>query len=164
MMMAFVTGCVALALFPRAASQSATSLRDRPWRAFAWGLGLVFLVPPLVVVAMFSVIALPIGLAVFALYLLALLLGYLCSALALGGALASRPSWRLRSQLAQFTVGLLILGLASLIPVASTLILFFAVTFGMGALALGLQSRWRRGRPEPKAAAEPPPHVPPVPV
>ncbi len=89
-----------------------------------------------------------IGLVVLAIYFIALALGVVVAGLFIGRLVLGRLgrpglhfAWAL-------LVGLVILTLVSLIPIAGGIVMFFAVLFGLGALAVAAVRARRGAAPE----------------
>jgi len=132
-------GVVLHLLFPRAVTGVAQTLRNHPWRSLALGFALLFTVPPLAVLAMASVVGLPLGFAMLLLYPLLLLLGYLATAFFLS-LRASSAAGRAEEpgigrQTLFLALALLVLGLLLAIPFVGPLVLLLATVAGAGALA-----------------------------
>jgi hypothetical protein len=123
--------------------------RDRAGPALAWGIGLFIGLPVAAIVAVLTLVGIPLGL----LMLLALLplyaIGYVASAFVLGRGLLSRR----HSTVAAFLGGWGILRVIALAPGIGALAWLAATVFGLGVLTVAL---WRSRRPE----AEPPESAP----
>src|SRR5690606_11620392 len=75
-----IAGLLVLLLFPRASAGARASLARHPVRSLLAGFALLFATPPAAVLFMATIIGIPIGLSLLALYPLLLLFGYLCVA------------------------------------------------------------------------------------
>ncbi len=120
-------------------------LIDSPAASGGWGLAAIIGLPIAVVLLSLTIIGAPIGaLAVLALPLF-LLLGYACAGLGLGewffNRLGEPRSAGLRAL--HLLVGLIVLGLAGLIPWAGPVVLALAAICGFGALLRMLNDRLR---------------------
>jgi len=141
-----VLGLILIWMTPAGASQAAfRAARDRTGPAIAWGIGLFLGLPLAAVVAVLTLVGIPLGL----LMLLALLpiyaIGYVASAFVLGRALLSGR----RGSVAAFLVGWGILRAVALAPGIGALAWLAATVFGLGVLTVAL---WRsRGPEEPPA-------------
>lgn len=133
---AFVAGAVLIALFGPHTQAPISQLLQRFWRSLGVG-ALVFFVAPFVGVLLFaSVVGAPLALLGLAVYLIGLYVGYLVAAFALG-CLILRARVPVGAQrYAALGVGLVVLGLVSIIPVVGWLAAFAAVLAGFGALIL----------------------------
>lgn len=138
-------------LAPRAADAAFETALERAGPAIAWGLALFVGLPLAAIVAVLTLVGIPLG----GILLLALLplyaLGYVTSAYVLGRKLTSAP----RRRIAAFLVGWGILRAVAFIPVLGALVWLAATVFGLGLLTVTL---WRsRGtpqqRPEPAVTA-----------
>jgi hypothetical protein len=141
-----LAGLVFFFLVPRISSGAATTLRAEPGRSVLAGFVLLVTVPVAALLLVFSVLGLPVGLALVALYFVALLLGLLTTAYALGefeSRLLKRPPVVARSQRALALVaGVVTLALLRTVPFVGGWIVFLAVLFGLGSLALWIYRVW----------------------
>jgi cytoskeletal protein CcmA (bactofilin family) len=102
-------------------------------------------VPVAAVLAMVTVIGLPLGLLLLLLYLPLLLMGYVSAAIALGDGVLARwqaaapTGWRIVAAM----LAVLVIGLAARLPWIGGLFVLAALLIGVGALAL----QWRRRAP-----------------
>jgi len=143
-------GILLVLAFPRAATTAAETVQHR-WAA-SLGLGFALLVGiPVLALTVFGLGLLIggwwIGLMLLSLYGVLAVVGYLAFAQWLGLAALgiskaqARPVWAL-------LLGLLMLGLATVVPVLGALVVFGAIVFGIGAVAL---SGWHKYRGVPEA-------------
>jgi cytoskeletal protein CcmA (bactofilin family) len=149
-----VLGLIAVALAPRAAEAVVATARDRIGVSIAVGFALLVALPVLAVLALISLVGVPLGLGV----LLALVplggLAYVAAAYVLGRMLVKSPA----SGFVAFLAGWAVLRALALIPVAGALVWVAAVVVGLGALVVAMwRSRGAEARPE---APAPPPRVP----
>lgn len=130
-------GIVLFLLFPGFTVSAARTIKSNPWKSLAAGFALLVSTPVAGVLLCITILGIPLGLAVFALYFVSLLVGFLTAAFFLGD-LGTRlfrrgpelsKGWRVLS----LVVALIVLGLARLIPVVGIMILFLALLFGLGA-------------------------------
>lgn len=155
-----VTALVLAALLPRGATAVVGALRDHPWWALALGFGGVIGWPFFVIFAMITVVGLPLGIFMGGVYLLALYLGWLVGAQALGDLVLSR--WctfrtpRLR-WLAASALGVLLLAVLQSVPVVGWLGGMLATFAGVGALAMSLARSQGYGLEPPAAVPAPTP-------
>jgi branched-chain amino acid transport system permease protein len=142
-----------LALLPGPSLGAARVIAAHPWRSLALGFALLVAVPAAAVLLMATVIGLPIGLAVLAIYPVALLAGVLVPLVGLGEA-AVRAVRRERA-LAWRPLGVLLavvlLALAAALPRVGGLAVLLVLVIGLGGLATEVFRAWR-GR---RAAAAP---------
>jgi carbonic anhydrase/acetyltransferase-like protein (isoleucine patch superfamily) len=127
-----VLGLLLLLLAPRAADAVARTAKTRKGASIGVGILVSILLPLLAVLALVTVVGLPLGigllLALFPLYAIA----YVTTAFVFGRLIVKG------SRIAAFLVGLLILRLLALIPFAGGLIGLLAVIFGLGVLFVTL--------------------------
>jgi hypothetical protein len=125
-------GLVLLALAPRAGEAVARTGRAKPAIAALVGLLAFFLLPAIAIAACVTVIGLPLGIVLLLLILPLYAIGYLSTALVLGRMI------RKKGLVLTFVIGLVILQLLTLIPIAGGILAFLAIVFGLGVLLLAL--------------------------
>jgi len=134
---------VLVALLPDFFGRVAVTARAR----FGWSLlaGFVALavIPAAALVLLISVIGIPLAGLTVLLYLVLLLVGYVCAGIALGDValkrwLARRAAHRGWRALAA-AIGVLVIGLLALVPWLGALIAFLALIAGMGALLVAVE-------------------------
>jgi cytoskeletal protein CcmA (bactofilin family) len=130
------SGFVLYLLFPNAVNGARESMARAPLRSIVVGLALLFTLPPVALILMLTLIGLPIGLGLFALYPLLLMLGYLAAAFFIGRKLADavrQPAeFNKRKQALFLAAALLVLSLAGAVPVLGWLFVFVALVAGIG--------------------------------
>jgi len=124
----FLLGLVLLLLFPRAAD---AVTRAKVGRSLLIGLLVFILLPILGLLALVTVVGIPLGFVLLTAFVLLLAIAYVSTAWLLGRRILKPPKARILA----FLVGLLILRLLALIPFVGGLIGFLAVLLGLGALA-----------------------------
>jgi hypothetical protein len=100
------------------------------------GLLLFFGLPILAIIALVTVVGIPLGLGLLAALLLIYALGYSAAAWILGRSIIREPT----SWVVAFLGGWAILRVVALVPILGGLVWFAAVAIGLGALALAI---WR---------------------
>jgi hypothetical protein len=131
-----VVGLVLLWLVGRGAARILEVGRTRIGPAIGWGLLVFFGLPILAIIALVTVVGIPLGLGLLAALLLIYALGYCATAWILGRSILRGPTiW-----VVAFLVGWAILRVVALIPILGGLVWFAAVVFGLGALAVAI---WR---------------------
>ena len=135
----FLLGVLQTLLAPGAVTLALERIR-RPWVVLGIGLAVLVLTPIATIISAVTVIGIPIAVVLFALFILALLLGYLIAAgaigrfgLALVGRDGDRSFWRRAGALA---AGMVVLAVVGFIPVLGGLVFVAALLFGVGTLAL----------------------------
>jgi hypothetical protein len=142
-----VVGLVLLWLVGRGATRIVEAGRTQIGGAIGWGLLLFFALPILGIIALVTVVGIPLGIGLLAALGLIYAVGYSAGAWILGRSLVrGRTAW-----VVAFLVGWAILRVLALVPVLGGLLWFAAVVFGLGALVVAI---WRvrtaaRGAPVP---------------
>jgi len=110
--------------------------RSRIGPSIGWGLLAFFGLPILAIVALVTIVGIPLGIGVLAALGLIYALGYSATAWILGRSIVREPTgWVLA-----FLAGWGILRLVALVPILGGLVWFAAVVFGLGALLVAV---WR---------------------
>ncbi|MEX0665379.1 MAG: hypothetical protein WD598_11520 [Acidimicrobiia bacterium] len=134
-------------LFPTATEASVRASRD-VGRTAAWGIGVAIVGPTLAVIALASLIGLPLGLGLGAGFVALSGLAYVTSALCLGRAMIQGTTTG--NRIGAFFAGLGILRAAALLPGIGALVGFLATVYGLGVLANAV---WRARRVAPSGGA-----------
>ncbi len=129
-------GLALLWLIGRGASRIADAGRTGIGPAIGWGLLAFFGLPILAILALVTLVGIPLGLGVLAALALIYTLGYTATAWIIGRRIL-RPG---TSWVVAFLLGWGILRVLALIPIVSGLIWFAAAVFGLGALTVTI---WR---------------------
>lgn len=136
---------VVLFVFSRFAAQAAHQIELNPWRALGVGALLVLALPVLAMLLVFTLLGIPLGLVVMALYPPLLLLGWLIGALFAARWLATH-AWPAKNEgevvvpygwMAVAVIALLVVGA---VPVVGPLVVTATMVTGLGACVL----EWRR--------------------
>jgi cytoskeletal protein CcmA (bactofilin family) len=135
-----LVGIVLYLLLPAFTVEAAGTIGREPWKSLFLGLGVTAATPFAVVLLFVTVIGVPLGLVMMALYLVALVFGFLTAAFWLAEAGARRirreatltTGWRIVALVAAIAL-LLIVGA---IPWLGGLVLIAAVLLGLGAWSL----------------------------
>lgn len=143
-----VLGLVLLWLAPRALEAAWGSARTRLGPVIGWGLALFFGIPILAVIALITLVGIPLGIGLLLALLPLYALGYATSAWLLGRRILAR-----QGRIIAFLAGLAILRVLALIPVLGGIVWFAATVLGLGALVVALW-RARIDRTRPSAAVE----------
>ena len=125
-------GLVLLLLAPRAGEAVARTGKAKPLIAALVGLVSFFLLPVIAIAACVTVIGLPLGIVLLLLILPLYAIGYLTAALVVGRLILKK------ARILAFVVGLVILQLVTLIPIAGGIVGFLATVFGLGVLLVSL--------------------------
>jgi cytoskeletal protein CcmA (bactofilin family) len=139
-----VVGLVLLWLVGRGAAWLLEAGRTQIGPAIGWGLLVFFGLPILAILALVTLVGIPLGLGLLAALGLIYALGYSASAWIVGRSLLRPPT----AWVVAFLVGWGILRVLALVPILGGLVWFAAVVFGLGALVVAV---WR-GRSAARAA------------
>lgn len=138
---------VLVTALPGFSGRLADTLRRRFLLSLLLGFVLLVCVPVAAVLVMLTLIGVPLGLLTMALYPALLLLGYVCSGVALGAWAGTRwqPSWSQGrvGRMATAMFGVLAIGLLARVPWLGGGVMAVALLAGVGALAL---QAWQASR------------------
>jgi hypothetical protein len=141
-----LVGLALLWLTGRAATRIEDTGRTRIGPSIGWGLLVFFGLPILAIVALVTIVGIPLGLGLLAALALIYALGYTATAWIIGRRiLGTGTAWVLA-----FLLGWGILRVLALIPAVGGLIWFVAVVFGLGALTVTI---WRARSTSPTGTA-----------
>jgi hypothetical protein len=147
----FVGGLLLLVLAPRFASRPADALRTAPGQSLLAGLMLLVTMPFVALLLVISIIGLPAGLALGAIYVAALFLGLVTTALFVGMAearlLRAAAVDSTGRRVAVLLAGVVTLAVLRLVPVVGTLVVFASIVFGLGAIGLWLYRAYATAPP-----------------
>jgi cytoskeletal protein CcmA (bactofilin family) len=147
---ALALGIVLLLLLPKPMEAAAATARRDPGPSAGWGAIVSFGAPLAAIVALVTVVAVPLGLAVLGASGLLLGAGYVVASLTLGRLMLPGRA----DPFVPFLLGLAVLRVAGLVPFLGWLATLAASAFGLGAAAV---AAWRAAHPTA------PPVVPSVP-
>ncbi len=146
---ALVLGLMLLWLAPRALDAAFAAASTSLGPTIGWGLLLFLGLPILAVIALVTVVGIPLGVALLLALLPLYAIGYTTSAWLLGRRLVRPP----RGPVLAFLAGLAILRVLAIIPIVGGLVWFAATVVGLGAL---LVATWRARRDYPERASPAP--------
>jgi hypothetical protein len=129
-------GLLLVLLAPRALDAVADAARSSPWPSAGWAAGVAVGLPVAIVLALASLVALPLGLVVLLGLALLAFAGDVLSAFAIGRALHGPPG----SRSLAFAIGWAILRAVAVIPVVSGITFALAAVYGLGAAVV---ATWR---------------------
>lgn len=133
-----VMALVTVALVPHGLSVTADTLSARLWAALGWGFALVIGVPILLVVLVVSLVGIPVASLLFFAHVLALFASHAAAALAIGRVALTRAS-----AYGQVAIGVVIIAVATHLPVIGFFLRLLVVAVGVGAVAIAFWSRRR---------------------
>jgi hypothetical protein len=128
----FLLGLILILLAPRAAEAVARTGRRKALVSAGVGLLGIILIPVIAVAACLTIVGIPLGIVLLFLIVPLLAMSYITTALVLGRLILKN------SKLIAFLLGLVVLGLLTLIPIAGGLVAVLAIIFGLGALLVTL--------------------------
>ena len=140
---ALVLGLALLWLAPRALEAAFAAASTSLGPTIGWGLLLFFGLPILGVIALVTLVGIPLGVALLLALLPLYAIGYTTSAWLLGRRLVGPP----RGRVLAFLAGLVILRVLAIIPIVGGIVWFAATVVGLGSLLVATW-RARRGYPE----------------
>lgn len=146
---ALVLGLLLLWLAPRALDAAFRAASTSLGATIGWGLLLFFGLPILAVIALVTIVGIPLGVALLLALLPIYAIGYTTSAWLLGRRLVRPP----RGRVLAFLAGLAILRILAIIPIVGGIVWFAATVVGLGAL---LVATWRARRDYPERAVPAP--------
>ena len=143
-----ILGLLLLVIGPQAADATLLAFRDRAGLSVAVGLGLFIGLPVLAVVAIATLVGLPLGLALLLALVPVWAVGYVTGCWLLGRRVVGPPRHRFTS----FFAGWGILRAIALIPVVGWLFSLAALVVGLGALGLAIGDA-RRSEDDPSVGS-----------
>jgi len=153
-------GAVFILLLPAFGGHAADRVRTSPWLALAVGFAMLVAVPVLAVLLFITLLGIPLGIAVLALYPVMLLAGFIVGVLfiaaRLAAALRKQEPARPGASVAWFALALLLVVLAGAVPLAGGIAVGLLSLAGIGALVLEIYRRRHKAQPAPHAAVDPP--------
>jgi hypothetical protein len=145
-----IFGIVLLLLVPGFMVSAAQRIRSDFWRSLGLGLLVLIVTPVVAVMVLATVIGIPLGLALVALYPLTLIVGYLTAAVFLGELagrlIAGRSELTLGRRVALLVGALFVLALVCQLPIAGWIVIWLAVLIGVGAASQEVFRRWAAAR------------------
>ena len=133
-------GAVQVLVIPGLSFAAARLGTAEPWKALGLGFAILVAAPVAAVILMWTVVGIPLGLVLGAVYLVTMALGFTVSAIAVGrkgltllGRDWDGPTW---GRIGVVASGLLVIAVVALIPFLGLLVVFLALVLGIGALAV----------------------------
>jgi len=139
-----VLGIVLIALWPRGFEALAAAWRRSPGPVIGWGALLLIGLPIAAVIALVSLVGIPLGVGLLLALIPLWAVGYVAGTFILGRLIA-----RDAGRLVAFLLGLLIVQVLALVPFLNVLVAIVVIAVGLGTLIVGA---WRANRPEGPAA------------
>jgi len=136
-------GWVAIVLFADRIRVSAETARSSFWLSTGTGLLALLVTPVACVVALITVVGIPLSLVTLAAYAVLVYASRVVAGLALGHAILSRRAAPPGSPVASMALGVAVLAAIGFVPVVGPVVAFLATILGLGAF---LVSCWRSAR------------------
>ncbi|NJN68997.1 MAG: hypothetical protein HC801_00860 [Nitrospira sp.] len=130
-----VLGLLLLRIYPAFTPRVASMIQEKPWAVLGVGGLLLFGVPLLILLCMVSVLGIPIGLMLAAMYVVTLYLGRVFVVLWVGQRLLRLVSGSSSAAWA-FVTGLVTYFILSLVPVVGALLTLATIAAGLGAILM----------------------------
>jgi len=146
-----ILGGLLLVIAPQAADAALAAFDGRAGTSIAVGLGLFVGLPVIAIVAIATLVGLPLGLALLAALVPLWAVGYVAGAWILGRRIVGPP----RHRFVSFAAGWAILRAIALIPILGSLFSLAAVVVGLGALGLAIGDA-RRSEDDPSVGSAAP--------
>jgi hypothetical protein len=151
----FLLGLLFVLLFPGFSRRTVDSLRRRPWASLGTGLGVLILVPIIAAIVFVAGLAIGgwwLGGMALAIYTIAAVLSIPVAGLFVGRWILNRAGRGNAHSVWAMLLGTASLMLVSLVPVVGGIVLFLALLFGLGGLAIAATQRPRTPEPALRAA------------
>lgn len=127
-----------VALVPRGVAATADALGARPWASLGWGILLLIGIPIAVIVLAVVLVGIPVAIVLLLAHLLAVFASHAAAALAIGRLVITRAS-----AYGQVAAGVLIIAIATNLPVAGVFLRVAIIALGLGAVAIAFWGRRR---------------------
>ena len=136
--MALIVGLVFILLTPKWMESLINSLQKKPGPCAGWGALILFAVPPGILIALITVVGIPLAVITLFLYLTAVYISQIIVSLFIGRLIISRGSNMDTKALmfGVFTLGLFIISLLRFIPVFGYIVSIVVILFGLGAIVV----------------------------
>ena len=141
-------GALLIYFFPRLSQRLANSVVKGPLVSLGWGFLQLLLIPVAIIFLIITVVGIPVAVLLTLGYFALLLTGSLVTSLAIGQRIqiGFAQNKGLHDPYIQFTLGLLLLTVVSLIPVLGALASVLALIMGMGAMFIAFKASLRSPR------------------
>lgn len=143
-----VFGLAVLAFAPRTYKKTSTLMMKQGGWALLAGVVTLVMAPIVSIMLIVTLIGLPVGVALFMLWIIALVAAYVYSSYTVGQWVAAQASWNLKWPVfSSLVLGLVILALIMMVPIVGSLFAFLALVWGLGGIVL-LSGQYIRHRSE----------------
>jgi cytoskeletal protein CcmA (bactofilin family) len=138
--MAFIAGLILILISPGSMARLADAIRKHTWLSLGWGALFFFATPIAIIILFITVVGIPLGLILMAMYGIGLYLSQIPVSLCIGRSILARVP---QADSKKIMIGALALGLAILIllkwiPVLGIVVTLATFMFGLGSLFTGL--------------------------
>jgi hypothetical protein len=137
-----VSAIILFLIYPHFTTSAVQQLQSTPFKSLAVGLLVLFVTPFVVLMLLVSILGMPLGLSVLALYFVALLVGFLISMIWIGdfgfrrlGKIPDESKW---IRAGSILIAAAVLLVIDFIPFLGGLVLFLVLLLGVGATKLHL--------------------------
>lgn len=139
---ALLTGIVIILIARKRVAGAAAALYSKPWECLGWGALGAFLTPIAIAMAFVSIIGIPLGAGVLAVYIPCLYLGHLVTAVLLGRLMLrqSTDAETPGALIGALALGLLVIYVVGMIPFLCVLTNLAVILFGFGSIVYYIKS------------------------
>ena len=127
-----IIGLLLIKLFPRYSRETVLTLRGRPWASLGIGVVALILTPIITVLLLITLVGIPLGLILGAIYAISLYLARIFVIFWAGSWILERTRGKVHEGWALF-IGLIVYLIITSIPIIGAFVVFFAILFGLGA-------------------------------
>lgn len=135
-----VVGIVLIKMFPKNLESALHVLKTRPWKAFSWGLMLLFLLPLASLILLMTILGVPFALTLIAANIIGFYTAKIYSVFWISNWCLAKFKLRI-SRLTALTLGLILYFSLTSIPILGVVLSFAAMLFGLGAGVLAQARR-----------------------
>ncbi len=135
-LVAFILGLLLLKLLPIFTSETVITLERHPWASIGIGFLTVILLPILFIILLITILGIPLGMVLLMAIILISFIAEIITALFVGSKVLKYFKNDKSSQIWNLFIGLVILGIISVIPVINVLVGIFTYLLGTGALLI----------------------------
>ncbi|MGD8374351.1 MAG: polymer-forming cytoskeletal protein [Candidatus Woesebacteria bacterium] len=137
-------GALMFWLAPDLFKKAASNLQAQPLQTFGWGFVAIVCIPVLMILLIITIIGIPLTFMLCAACFIWAMVAHAIASYALGGWMVNKFKWN-SGELMAFVIGLLVLSVASIIPVLGMIVSFVAWICGFGAI-ITTAWKWRFGK------------------
>ena len=127
-----IVGLFIIKLFPRYSRQTVSTLKNRPWASLGVGVVALILTPIITVLLLVTLVGIPIGLILGAIYAISLYLARIFVIFWAGSWILERTRGKV-NEIWALIIGLIVYLVVTSIPIIGSFVVFFTILFGLGA-------------------------------